>query len=145
MEVDCDWFLDRTFRNQSCHSGGILNLLLVIFSLSLYFFPFTTFSIFLFLLQDNKAQLYQGTGHSYEIWHFRCDSVPLIWLQWLLSTLAIFQVSMVSWWQIEWKAPFFPVKIKVSVNCCLILGVDCKQSFLFSSMRNYEHESRWTD
>ena len=33
MEGDCDWFLDRMSRNQSCHSGEVLNLLSVIFSL----------------------------------------------------------------------------------------------------------------
>ena len=38
-------------------SGEILNLLLVIFPLSWYFFAFTIFSIFLFLLQENKAQI----------------------------------------------------------------------------------------
>ena len=61
MEVDCDRLLDRMFRNQSCHSGEILNLLSCLishfFPVSSYFFAFTTFSIFRYLLEDNKVQL----------------------------------------------------------------------------------------
>ena len=72
MEVDCIWFLNRMSRNQSCHSGKILNRLLVIFPLGFTFLCFSTFNIFLILFQDNKA-----TGRNFKIWYFRQSGVTM--------------------------------------------------------------------
>ena len=68
MDVDCIWFLDRMSRNQNCHSGEILNLLLNIFPLSWYFFVSTTYSA--------KVQLQYATGHCYQNMIFQAWQCP---------------------------------------------------------------------
>ena len=79
MEVNCNWFLDRMFRNQSCHFGEILTLLFVVFLLvdiSLLLPVLAFFSSHCKTIKRNYGKL-QPIHIKYDR-YFRRDSVPLM-------------------------------------------------------------------